>query len=298
MNKDLKFIGYLLLYKKIEGSTNLNRVVQDIMTYLPYMDKFVIFNFNEEEQIFLIETLKKQHPNIEYAKIESQGEVKDYILAMNNAKEQEYDYVTILKEGYYYEDDSYKDIKRKLILGEIEENNAVISPMPIYTCEERADLKEESRTIKGAHLIGTFINKHIYFQTEGFYEPYYQTTFDYDYCLMVRQMGYNILLMNNLVLRNRNFTQLTKTILWHIYTAYHHDIYDVYYETRNRMHLWNKYKKFDPEYVKLDKKQQSFEFKEMRLFEKKFSFIKEVINQARDDYRNGKMGKAFKEVKF
>ncbi len=298
MNKNLKFIGYLLLYNKIEGSTYISRVISDIMTYLPYMDKFVIFNFHQEEQIYLIQTLKKQHPNVEYAKVESKGEVLDYILALNNAKDQEYDYITILKEGYFYEDDSYKDIKRKLILGEIDENNVVISPMPIYTCEGKNDLKEESRTVKGAHLVGTFINKHIYFTTKGFDINYYQTTFDYDYCLMVRELGYNVLLMNNLVLRNRNFTQITKTILWHTYNAYHRDIYDVYYETRNRMYLWNKYKKFDPEYVKIDKKQQSYEFKEMRLFEKKFSFIKEVINQARDDYRKGKMGKAFNDIKY
>ena len=298
MKKDLKFAGYLLLYKKIEGSTYLTRVVNDILTYLPYMDKLYIFNFHQAEQIDLINALKEKHPQVEYAHLESNGEVADYLKAMNHAKNTDIDYVTILEEGYYYEDDCYKDIKRKIILSEIEENVGIISPMPVYTCESKPDKKEETRLVKGAHLVGTFINKKIYEKTEGFDPIYYRTTFDYDYCLTIRQMGYSVLLMNNLVLRNRNFTQISKTVLWHTYDAYQRDIYQVYYETRNRLYLWRKFKKFDPEYIKIDRRQQAYEFKEMRLFEKKFSLIKEVIHQARDDYRSNKMGQAFKEIKY
>ena len=74
--------------------------------------------------------------------------------------------------------------------------------------------------------------------------------------------------------------------------------YDVYYETRNRLYLWDKFYDFDKEYIKIDKKQQSLEFKEMRLFEKNFREKKQIINQARIDYRLKKMGKAFEEINF
>ena len=228
MKKDLKFTGYLLLYKKIEGSTYLSRVIGDILTYLPYMDHLYIFNFNKDDQIDLIKALKEKHSQIEYAKLTSNGEVADYITAMNHAKNTDSDYVTIIEEGYYYEDDCYKDIKRKIILGEIKEDVAVVSPIPVYTCEAKEDVKEEGRVVKGAHLVGTFINKKIYMSTSGFVKEYYKTTFDYDYCLTTRQMGYTIYLMNNLILRNRNFTPITKTVLWHTYSAYQHDIYQVY----------------------------------------------------------------------
>ena len=298
MNRNLKFNVYLLLYKKIEGSEEIKRSLSEISTYLPYATKFYIFNYCKEDQVFLIEELKTKYGEMEYAKIETKGEVADYTSCVEHAIKVGCDYVTFLRDGYFYEDDSYHKIQTKIIQGEFSNLDAVISPLPIYTCEAKSDEKLEKRNIKGAHLVGTFINTHIYQETSGFYEPYYRTTYDYDYCLMVRQKGYNVVLMNNLVLRNRNFKQLQKNVLWHYYTAYQRDIYDVYYETRNRMLLWEKYKKFDPEYVKLDRKQQSYEFKEMRLFEKKYAYIKEIISQAREDFRKNKMGKTFNEIQY
>ena len=69
-----------------------------------------------------------------------------------------------------------------------------------------------------------------------------------------------------------------------------------YYETRGRRYLWDKYQKFDAEYVKLDKKLQAKEWKEMWIIEKGFRDKKEIIQQARMDYRMGRKGKAFEEL--
>lgn len=298
MEQNKKFIGFLLLYKVIEGSENLKDMMKEIMTYIPSMDKLYIFNFAEREQLPLIDELAKKYSHTEYATLKSKGEVSDYKTAMDYAIKVGADYATILEAGYFYEDNSYHEMKKHILLNEVEDGVAVISPMPVYTCIDKNDTQVESRLVRGCHLVGTIIDVNIYKTTPGFYEPYYRTTFDYDYCLMVREKGYKVLLYNNLVLRNKNFTIIEKNILWHHFSAYHRDIYDVYYETRNRLHLWNKYKSFDPEYIKIDKKQQSVEFKEMRLFEKKFNLIKAVIQDARDDYRNSNMGQKYKEIKF
>ena len=217
---------------------------------------------------------------------------------MKHAVKVNADYATVIEKGYFYEDNAYHEIKRMIIQKEIKEDVAVVTPIPVLTCESKNDTKEQSREVKGSKLTGAFININIYKQTDGFYLPYYQTTFDYDYCLTVRQMGYKVILMNNLILRNRNFKMLTKNFLWHHYYGYAREIYDIYYETRNRMYLWDKFKNVDPEYVKIDKKIQSAEIKEMRLFEKKFKEKKEIMKQARLDYRLGKMGKAFEEINF
>jgi len=298
MKKDLKFAGYLLLYKKIEGSIMLREMITEINTYISDMDKFYIFNFCKEDQFPLIEELQKKYGEIEYAKLITLGQAADYKRVLEHAKGGDFDYVTILEKGYFYEDEAYHEIKKRLILGEIEEDYSVITPTPIYTCEDKSDKNEESRTIRGSHLTGTFINLHIYKESNGIDESYYRTTFDYDYCLQTRKKGYKVLLFNNLVLRNKNFIRLQKNILWHTFYAYHRDIYDVYYETRGRLYLWEKYKSFDPEYVKIDKKQQNLEFKEMKLFEKKFRMIKEIINEARIDYRENKTGKTYNEISY
>ncbi|MBQ2891599.1 MAG: hypothetical protein IJE45_01745 [Bacilli bacterium] len=297
MNEKLKFVGYLLIYKKIEGADLITQTITDMLTYSPHMDKLYIFNYNKQKQVSLLEAIKN-YKNIEYVDLTSYGQVKNYKNAVTHAIEQGADFATILETGYYYEDNAYLDIRRRIMMGEFSEKDAVITPMPVYTCEENKSSSDIKRNIKGSHLTGAFINLHIYNKTPGFYEPYYQTTFDYDYCLTVRKEGYNVVLMNNHILRNRNYRMLYKKILWHTYDAYGHDIYDVYYETRNRLYLWDKFYDFDKEYIKIDKKQQSLEFKEMRLFEKNFREKKQIINQARIDYRLKKMGKAFEEINF
>lgn len=293
----MKFVAYLLLYKRIEGSELLDRTITDMLTYSKDVDTLYIFNYHKYPQSTLIDVLK-MYKNIEYVDLPNKGQVANYSDAINHAIQVGADYASILETGYFYEDGAFREIKRMIIQEEINEAAAVITPIPVLTCEAKSDTKEVSREVKGANLTGAFINLNIYKQTDGFYLPYYQTTFDYDYCLTVRQMGYKVILMNNLILRNRNFKMLTKSFLWHNYHGYAREIYDVYYETRNRMYLWDKFKNIDPEYIKLDKKIQSAEFKEMRVFEKKFREKKEIIKQARLDYRLGKMGKAFEEINF
>ncbi len=293
----MKFVAYLLLYKRIEGSEILDRTITDMLTYSKDVDTLYIFNYHKYPQSTLIDVLK-MYKNIEYVDLPNKGQVANYSDAINHAIQVGADYASILETGYFYEDGAFREIKRMIIQEEINETAAVITPIPVLTCEAKSDTKEVSREVKGANLTGAFINLNIYKKTDGFYLPYYQTTFDYDYCLTVRQMGYKVMLMNNLILRNRNFKMLTKSFLWHNYHGYAREIYDVYYETRNRMYLWDKFKNIDPEYIKLDKKIQSAEFKEMRVFEKKFREKKEIIKQARLDYRLGKMGKAFEEINF
>ena len=89
-----------------------------------------------------------------------------------------------------------------IIQNEVSSNAAIITPIPVLTCESKNDTKEVSREVKGVHLTGAFINLNIYKQTEGFYLPYYQTTFDYDYS------SYGSLLVFTLTILNKfNFKQ-------------------------------------------------------------------------------------------
>lgn len=297
MSNEIKFVGYLFLYKKIVGSEKLKEVYNDLTSCSTSMDKVYIFNFSGESQDNLVELLQKYN-NIEYANIVSKGQAANYKMALEHATSINANYATILETGYFYEDTSYHEIKKRIVLKQLPDDAAVITPIPVLTCESKNDIKQEYREIKGCHLTGTFINVDIYKQTPGIYEGYYQTTFDYDYCLSARKQGFKIILLNNLILKNRNFTPITRKILGRPVNGYRRDIYDTYYETRNRLYLWDKFKDFDPEYIKLDKKQQAQEFKEMRVIERDFKDKKEVIRQAREDYAIRKMGQAFNEIKY
>ena len=195
----MEFVGYLLLYKRVIGTENLNQAYSDISTYISHLDKLYIFDFSNQDQSTFFNSLIKYQAKIEFATLKSNGEAVDFRTCLEHAKKQNARYATILKLGYYFEDNGYLALKRfALENAEKMKTCAVLTPYPLYTCEETSQTKEEYRLIKGSHLIGTLINIDIYNQTSGINTIYYQTTFDYDYCLMTRKMGYKIVLMNNI----------------------------------------------------------------------------------------------------
>lgn len=297
MERKIEFVAYLLLYKSIVGSEQLKETYEDILTYAKDVDKLYIFNFSKNGQSLLFDSLER-FDFIEYASPTSNGEAADFKLAMRHAIKIGAKYVTIMQQGYFFEDGGYLQLKRHIIEGDVKDNAAVVSAYPLFTCEEKGNEKLISRPIKGCHLVGTIINVDIYKALDGFDESYYETTFDYDYCLNARQNNYEVILYNNIILRNRNFKQISRRVFGHVVYSYTTDIYKLYYETRGRRYLWDKYQKFDAEYVKLDKKLQAKEWKEMRIIEKGFRDKKEIIQQARMDYRLGRKGKAFEDIKY
>ena len=207
----MKFVAYLLLYKRIEGSELLNQTISDMLTYSKEVETLYIFNYHRYPQTTLIDVLK-MYKNIEYVDLPNKGQVANYSDALNHAVKVNADYATVIETGYFYEDNSYHEIKRMIIQNEFSDKTAVITPIPVLTCESKNDTKEAYRKVKGVHLTGAFINMNIYKQTEGFYLPYYQTTFDYDYCLQTRLLGYDVMLAQNLVLRKQNYKIITKKI--------------------------------------------------------------------------------------
>lgn len=150
--------------------------------------------------------------------------------------------------------------------------------------------EEQLRMVKGVHLVGTFINVKDYFESEGFLDLYYETTFDYDYCITSRINGKRVFVANNLVLRNRNFKVLTKKILTFEVSSYEKSPRKLYYETRNRYYLWEKFKNLDPEYVAIDKKLFKGEVKEMNICDRMRLYKKDIMEEARKDALRGNMG--------
>ena len=102
--------------------------------------------------------------------------------------------------------------------------------------------------------------------------------------------------MNNAVLRNRNYNILTKKIFTIELSTYEKDAYFLYYETRNRYYLWEKFKNLDPEYVKIDQKLFKAEKKEMTLCDKMSLYKKDIMEKARKDAMHGIMGKQTKDI--
>ena len=72
--------------------------------------------------------------------------------------------------------------------------------------------------------------------------------------------------------------------------TYERDLLDLYYQTRNRMYLWDDYKDIDPAFVKLDKKDFKKEKSEMRIKDKGWPEKQLILNRAKVDYLKGIVG--------
>lgn len=285
----------LLITKKIITEENIKKYASDIATYILYVDKLTIFNMTGTDLGPFLNYISK-YKNIDYADCENLGEVNNYKRAMVQAKNNNADYTVILEQDYYYEEDAFLGLKKMILDWKEEKLPTVLSPYPKFTCEMTYSNQENLRAVKGVHLVGTFINVKDYFESDGFLDIYYQTTFDYDYCITSRINGRKVYVANNLIMRNRNFKILTKKILTFEVATYEKRPVELYYETRNRYYLWEKFKNLDPEYISIDKKLFKGEVREMSICDPLSRYKKDIMEDARKDALRGKMGKVESEL--
>lgn len=282
----MNFIAVLMITKKYFSKEEIKQTVLDISTYIEQVEKLIILNLSGEEITELKEKLNR-FPNIIYINDEDKGEVYNYHKAICYANLHNADFVTLMELGYYYDESNYLMLKRYAIANP---DTAIISPTPLFSCEESVRQDLESREIMGCHLIGTLINIK-YYKERGFVEKYYQTTFDYEYCLYQRSKNRKIILVINAFLKNANYKVIEKRILFTKIYSYDHDLLDVYYQTRNKHYLWDEYQSIDPAFVKLDKKEFKKEIKEMKAKDRNYNDKKLMIDRGILDYRLGRTGK-------
>lgn len=285
----------LFITKKIKDDEDIRKYASDIATYIPYVDKLTIYNMIKEDVTPFLQYISK-YSNIEYTECDNLGEVNNYKRAMLKAKEDNADYTVVLEQDYFYEPDVFLGLKKIILEWKDGPLPAVLSPYPKFTCEMFSPSSEVLRIVKGVHLVGTYIKVSDYFESEGFLDIYYETTFDYDYCITSRINGKKIYVANNLVMRNRNFKIITKKILTFEVSSYEKSPMKLYYETRNRYYLWEKFKNLDPEYVAIDKKLFKGEVKEMNICDPARLYKKDIIEQARKDAVRGNMGKSENKI--
>ena len=285
----MKLIANLIINKIIRNQEEIKETIKNIETFINHIDELYIYNITNQNLTELFEGLGK-YDHIQYTDMNDYGEVKNYSIILDKNKKENADFSVILETGYYYEEDVFLTMKRYLLEHD-HSKIAILTPMPLYGCQIYERKSEEIRPVKGCKLIGTFINMDIYNQSNGFDLEYYQTTFDYDYCLEQRNKGNFIMLLQNEVLRNSNYKIIEKKFLFTPISTYDRDLMELYYETRNRFYLWDKYKYIDPEYISLDKKLFKAEKKEIRFKDKNYREKFDMIELGKLDYKKGIRGK-------
>lgn len=294
MEKQIKINIGLIINKSITIEEEIKQYYENALTYINQIDKLYIYLTKDVDVSKFITYLTK-YPYVEIAKCIDYGDAEIYKALIDKSEEDNADYIVLLKPDMYYENDSFIELKKYITQADVS-RISVLTPMPLFGSELHERKAEEFRAIKGCNAYGALLNLHIYKETRGIKTEYYQTTFDYDYCLQTRLLGYDIMLAQNLVLRKQNYKVLTRKIGFITLTMFERDLMDVYYETRNRYYLWEEYKNLDRDYVLLDKKLAKKEQQELRAKDKHYKEKFMMIDRARSDYKKGIKG-PFKQTK-
>ena len=282
----MKVVATLIITKKYFTKEEIKQTVKDIETYIYHVEKLYLLNLTKHSIDEIYDKIKK-YGNVEVVQKEDLGQVYNYNAALSLAYKEQADFGVIMELGYFFEESDFLQLKRYAIANP---DTCIITPNPVYTCEEPVRQEIDDRCIKGCHLVGTLINMNHY-KERGFVEKYYQTTFDYEYCLYHRSKNRKIVLLINAILRNANYKIKERRFLFATTYIYDRDLLDLYYEVRNRHYLWDEYKTIDPEFIKIDKKDYKKEIKEMRLKDKGYKEKVLIINRAKTDYYKGITGK-------
>lgn len=286
---DLKISAALMIQKRMVNDVDTSEYVREISTYINQVDKLYIYNFTNQELDEFYEKLKK-YDNVFYTDCEDYGEVANYQMICENFIEEDVDFGVVMQQGYYYEEGAFLALRRYAIENDTSKV-AVITPMPLRGCEIFSRQQEEARKCMGCNLVGALINLKIFKETGGFKLEYYQSMFDYEYCLKTRSLGYSIMLLQNQVLRNSNYKVLERRVFFIKLQTFDYDLRDLYYQTRNRFYLWDEYKNIDKEYVKLDKKLYKQERHTIRIRDSHYRDKFYLMEEAKFDYLKKKKGK-------
>mgnify|MGYP003300028949 CR=1 FL=1 len=285
----MKIVVNLLINKPLTKEEERNEYARHIREYINYVDKLYIYNVTNQDLNLFYEKLNR-YDNIVYTDCSDLGEVENYQRMLDYSLTTNANYAIILELGYYYEEGVFQTIRRH-VLEDKTNKIAIYTPLPLYGCQMHERKAEQTRYISGGcRLVGTFINLDIYKEMDGFKKEYYQAMFDYDYCIRVRLKGYKILLFNNEVLRNINYRIVEKRMMFVTMSTYDKDPLDIYYEYRNRLYLWEEYKKLDPTFVKLDKKIAKGERHEMRWRDPGYRDKLAMFEKAKEDFKKGITG--------
>ena len=288
MEKQVKIVVGYIVDKPIIIEEEIKQYFENLLTYINQIEKLYIYVTKKVEITNYLNLISK-YPQIEIAECIDYGDAEIYKALIDKAILDNVDYVTLLKPDMFYENESFLELKKYLMQSDVS-RISVLTPMPLFGCELHERKAEEFRAIKGCNAYGALLNLNIYKETKGIKTEYYQTTFDYDYCLQTRLLGYDVMLAQNLVLRKQNYKIITKKIGFINLSMFERDLMDVYYETRNRYYLWDEYKSLDKDYVNLDKKLAKKEQQEIRAKDKNYKLKFIMMDKARRDYKNGVLG--------
>ena len=293
----MKFAGVVITYNPTEI------VLNNIDTYIDYIDKLYVIDNSDSDNSELFKDKKK----IEYiCNCENLGIAKALNMGAKMALKDKYDWLLTMDQDSSFNVGALDKMKKFILNIKNDKNivdllgvnyNKIGLVAPYYKLNEN-----DSGTFGiGFPLMvmtsGNLINLNIYKKIGGYKDWLFIDCVDFDYCLNLKQNGYEIVQLNTAILNHHLGNNKNYKFLWMNKSSSNHPAIRRYYMVRNRHYINDMYHDMFPDYCRLELSRTKVEAMKIILFEKdKVKKISYMIKGYRD-YKNGKKGALVNEKK-
>lgn len=165
----------------------------------------------------------------------------------------------------------------------------IVSPFHI-TAENIAERPRGYNVIEIAMTSGNVVSLSAFKETGGYSDDFFIDAVDFDFCLNIRDHGYDIIRLNYVRLNHELGNPLFKRILGKKICSLNHNYIRDYYIVRNRLYLYDSYVAKFPEFCKAEKKRTLKEAIKILFIENDKMRKIRSMRRGYKDYKNGVKG--------
>lgn len=291
----MKFAGVVVLYNPSK------KINDNIQSYIKGIEKLYIVDNSSKDNSEII----CRHNKIEYIpNFDNLGIATALNIGAKRAIEDEFDYLLTMDQDSKFNNNDilkltnmikkYYD-NRDLIeqFGNDLSKIGLFTPLHVINNDKKilGEPNEKYDSPLNVMTSGNIINLDIYQKIGGFRDDFFIDCVDFDYCMKMRKLGYNLIRNNDIILNHELGNYVTKKFFGKTYSTFEHNHIRRYYIIRNRHYLCKMYWNDFNEYCRLEKKCSLKEFKlvwmcEKNKLKKTWYMLKGYI-----DYKRGVKGK-------
>ncbi len=272
----MKICGMVVLFHATE------KVLQNINTYLPFLERlYIIDNSQEENPLF------SHLPKVKY---QINHENKGIATALNQgvalAQKDGFTHLLTMDQDSYFQGN---DFQKMLQLVEQRQEMDVGIYSPLHQTESTKMNQAIEKETEVVMTSGNLLDLAICQKLGGFKDWLFIDGVDHEYCLHLRKEGYRIKVLKEIVLVHSLGNVQEKVFLGHHFTLTNHSPIRRYFITRNRYYIASLYQDTFPKFCQRERANQRKEILKILLFEKeKIAKLKAILRGKRDFKKNKK----------
>ncbi len=259
--------------------------IKNINTYLDEVEKVFVVD-NSDDDVIRLKSTKK----IEYIKFyENKGIAKALNEGAKRARDLNFKWLLTLDQDSKITKKNISALK-EFIENTKEKRIGLVAPFQdIGLPHEKSD-KEYEECLE-LMTSGSVINLEAYKKIGGFKDWLFIDCVDTDYCLNLLNHKYQVLRLNNVIMKHSLGDLTLHRFLGKTYDCFNHNPIRRYYIVRNNLYIYEMYHDLYPEYCDHLIRCQKGQVKRILVFEKdKFKKLK-MMYKGYKDYKNGVKGR-------